>query len=119
MITETLAPVAPLIEPMLLDHRAHRAVEEYDALLEQLLQTLDTRTALSLIYRSYSKRRRSDTRARALLAGIECPLRGYARHASNVLLMRAPLQAQLAAGTPEPSDGCSTRDRSRRSARRD
>jgi hypothetical protein len=56
---------------MLLDHRTHRAIEKYDAFLEQLLQTLDTRTALDLVNRSYCKGRRSDTRARALLIGIE------------------------------------------------
>jgi hypothetical protein len=61
---------------MLLNHRAHCAVKKYDAFLEQLLETLDTRTALNLIDRSYSKRRGSDTWARSLLAGIERSLRG-------------------------------------------
>jgi hypothetical protein len=71
VIAEALAPVATLIEPMLLNHGAHRTVEEHDALLEQLLQSLDTHAALDLVYGSYSEGCGGDPRASALLTSIQ------------------------------------------------
>src|ERR1700758_748845 len=75
VIAESLAPVAPLIETVLLDHGAHRTVEEHYAFLQQLLQTLEARPALDLIYWSHSERRCRYTRRSAFLTGIEQPLR--------------------------------------------
>jgi hypothetical protein len=75
VIAESLAPVAPLIETVLLDHSAHGSVEEHYAFLQQLLQTLEARAALDLIYWSHSERRCRYTRRSAFLTGIEQPLR--------------------------------------------
>jgi hemoglobin-like flavoprotein len=71
VIAESLASVAPLIEAVLLDHGAHRTVEEHYALLQQLLQTLEARAALDLIYWSHSKRRCRYARRSAFRSGIE------------------------------------------------
>ena len=38
---EALAPIAVLVELVALDHGAHRAVEQHDALLEELAQARD------------------------------------------------------------------------------
>ena len=46
---EALAAKAGFIEPALLDHRAHGAIEQHDAFLEQSLQALDARAPLALI----------------------------------------------------------------------
>ena len=46
---QPLAAEARLVEPVLLDHRAHRAVEHHDALTRQALQPLDALAALALI----------------------------------------------------------------------
>ena len=46
---EALAAKTALIEPVLLDHRAHGAIEQHDALGGQALQALDARAPLGLI----------------------------------------------------------------------
>src|ERR1700704_2235665 len=48
---QALAPEAALVELALLDHRAHRAIEQHDALPEQPLETRDARAALGFIER--------------------------------------------------------------------
>ena len=47
---KAIAAVAPLIQPVLLHHRAHRAIEQHDALIEQPLQALDAFPSLCLIH---------------------------------------------------------------------
>jgi len=51
VLAQPLATIARLIEPEALDHGAHGAVEEYDALGEQTLQPLDACAPLGLIAR--------------------------------------------------------------------
>jgi hypothetical protein len=51
VLPQPLAPIAGLIEPQALDHGAHRAIEEHDALIEQTLQPLDARAPLGFIAR--------------------------------------------------------------------
>ena len=45
VVAEALAAERRFVELVPLDHRAHRAVEQHDALVEQLLQPLDARRA--------------------------------------------------------------------------
>src|SRR5579863_454957 len=49
--TQALTAKAGLIELALLDHRAHRAIEQHDALIEQPLEALDARASFSLVER--------------------------------------------------------------------
>jgi hypothetical protein len=62
--------MAGLIEFEPLDHRAHGAIEEHDALGEQTLEPLDTRATLGFVTRLERKRHGGDARAvvAALLA---------------------------------------------------
>src|SRR6202008_1676205 len=46
---KALTAEAALIEPVLLDHRAHGAIEQHDAFGGQALQALDARAPLGLI----------------------------------------------------------------------
>src|SRR5205807_5376984 len=48
---EALAAKAALIEPLLLDHGAHRAIEQHDALAEEALEALDARRSRGLVHR--------------------------------------------------------------------
>ena len=50
MSAEALAAKAALIEPLLLDHGAHRAIEQHDALAEEALETLDARRSRGLVH---------------------------------------------------------------------
>src|SRR5947207_13852042 len=47
---EALAAKAALIEPLLLDHGAHRAIEQHDALAEEALEALDARRSRGLVH---------------------------------------------------------------------
>ena len=59
VVAEALAAVARLIELVLLDHGAHRAIEQHDALIEQLLQPLDALAARRLVDGRDAERRRA------------------------------------------------------------
>ena len=50
MSAEALAAKAALIEPPLLDHGAHRAIEQHDALAEEALEALDARRSRGLVH---------------------------------------------------------------------
>ncbi len=73
MLAQPLAPEAALVELALLDHRAHRAIEQHDSLPEQPLETLDARAALAFIGRlervGRRERARRVARARGLAVG--------------------------------------------------
>jgi hypothetical protein len=57
MVAEALAAVAALIQPVLLHHGAHRAIEQHDALIENALQPLDALLPLGLVHRRDRERR--------------------------------------------------------------
>ena len=67
VLAQPLAPEAALIELVPLDHRAHGAVEQHDALPEEALETLDARAALGLIGRLERVGRRDRARRRGQL----------------------------------------------------
>ena len=64
VMQEPLAAVAALIQPMLLHHRAHGAVEQHDALIQQAPQALAALPALGFIDRRHRERRGGDARPR-------------------------------------------------------
>ncbi len=70
MSAEALGTVAALVQLMLLDHRAHGAVENDDPLLEQSLQPLDAFAARGLIRRNDAERRRGHARRAALVCTV-------------------------------------------------
>src|SRR5882757_2856349 len=57
--TETVTPEGTLIQPVLLDHGAHGTIEQYDAFLQQALQTLDALAPPGLVRWSDAKGHRS------------------------------------------------------------
>ena len=83
---QPLAPEAALVELALLDHRAHRAVEQHDALPEQPLETLDTGASLGFIGRLERERRRHRGRRRGRV--------------SSGLAVGAHLSSRLVRGVP-------------------
>src|ERR1700675_3746213 len=86
VLAQPLAPEAPFIEPALLDHGPHRAIEQHDALPEQPLETLDALSALGLIERLERERRRE----RARRCG----------HVTPGLAVGARVSARLVRGVP-------------------
>ena len=102
-IAEALAAVAALIQPVLLDHRSHGAVQQHDALAEQLLQAFQALAARGLIRRLERERRGGHPRAR-----IRTPL-GFAVGARRVRARRG-MAASAHAGTPlRAGRGCAGR----------
>src|SRR2546430_4965335 len=103
-LAQPLAPEAALVELVPLDHRAHRAIEQYDALPEQPLETLDARAALGLIgrlervgRRDRARRRRQVPRSLAVGAPVSCR---RARGGPAGALTAAPPPAAPAAPRP-------------------
>src|SRR5712671_5580398 len=72
VLAQPLAPEAALVELALLDHRAHRAIEQHDSLPEQPLETLDARAALAFIGRLERARRVARARGLAVGAHLGC-----------------------------------------------
>jgi hypothetical protein len=59
---EPVAAESALIQLVLLDHRAHRAVQHDDPLLQQPFEALDPGTPLRLVGRNDTERGRSRSR---------------------------------------------------------
>ena len=69
VLAQPRAAIAGLIEPQALDHGAHGAIEEHDALGEQPLQPLDACAPLGFIARLDGEGRRAG-RACAVASGL-------------------------------------------------
>src|SRR6185312_16660059 len=74
VVAEALAAVAALIQPVLLHHGAHRAIEQHDALIEHALQALDALLPLGLVDRRDRKGCGGDPGRGRVLAGGPRPV---------------------------------------------
>ena len=109
VLAQPLAPIARLIEPQALDHGAHGAIEEHDALGEQTPHALDACTPLGLIARLDGEGRRAGRACAvasgllALAIGTRCPGDGRVTVHGPVrtggLHVRAPADAVDACGS--------------------